>query len=127
MLLHRVRAVMRFRRAQGLATWCRDNMAVRFEQAVHIRPDTQASEPPVNEVVADGGRDVFRCDLPLMDEAHAIDAVNTLSAATVLGQSEPLPIRGETAPSWVERHVCDHAEDDRTGCVVADRREGPAS
>lgn len=125
MLLHRVRAEFRFRRSLGLATWCRDNMAVRFQQAVHIRPGERGDEPPVNEVIADGSRDVFRCDLPLMDEAHAIDAVNTLAAATVLGLSEPLPVLDASVPSWVERHICDHAEDDRSGCVVADRREGP--
>jgi len=28
---------MRFTRNSGLATWCRDNMAVRYQQAVHIR------------------------------------------------------------------------------------------
>jgi hypothetical protein len=126
MLLHRVRAIIQFQQAQGLATWCRDNMAVRFAQAVHIRPGEMGDEPAVNEVVAaPNSRQVFRCDLPLMDEAHAIDAVATLSDANVLGQSEPTPAADRTAPSWVERHVCDHAEDDRTGCVVVDRREGP--
>ena len=124
-MLNRVRAHMRFTRNSGLATWCRDNMQVRYDQAVHIRQGEPAEEAPVNEVVQDGSRDEFRCDLPLMDEAHAIDAVNTLSAATVLGQSEPIPneIDG-SRPSWVERHRCDHQDDVREGCVVIDRQEG---
>ena len=36
-MLHRVRSHMRFTRNSGLATWARDNMQVRFDQAVHIR------------------------------------------------------------------------------------------
>lgn len=125
-MLHRVRAHMRFTRASGLATWCRDNMAVRHGQAVHIRQGEPAAEAPRNETSRDGNSDEFACDLPLMDEAHAIDAVNTLSAPTVLGQSQPIPDGlGGSRASWVERHVCDHDEDVRTGCVVADRREGP--
>jgi len=95
--------------------------------AVHIRPGTQASEEPVNQVAdLNGARQEFRCDLPLMDEAHAIDALNTLSAPTVLGVSEPLPSGEGARPSWVEYHVCDHDEDDRSGCVVVERREGPS-
>ena len=126
-MLHRVRAHMRFTRNSGLATWCRDQMAVRYEQAVHIRQGEPAAEAPVNEVVQDGSRDEFRCDLSLMDEAHAIDAVSTLSAATVLGQSEPIPNEtGGSLPSWAERHQCDHDEDARSGCVVVDRSKGPS-
>ena len=123
-MLHRVRAHMRFSRNSGLATWCRDNMAVRYQQAVHIRQGEPAEEPPVNEVADDGDRQVFRCDLPLMDEAHAIDAFNTLSDANVLGQSEPHPDPDGAAPSWVDRHQCDHQDDVRSGCVVVDRSEG---
>ena len=125
MPLHRVRASMRFPTSSGLATWARDNMAVRYEQAVHIRQGEPAAEAPVNEVTQDGSRDVFRCDLPLMDEAHAIDAFNTLSDANVLGQSEPHPELDGDFPSWVERHVCDHDDDNRDGCVVTGRQEGP--
>ena len=125
-MLHRVRAAVRFTQQSGLATWCRDNMAVRYQMAVHIRPGTQADEEPVNVVVQDGQHQVFRCDLPLMDSAHAIDALTTLSAPTVLGVSEPLPSGEGARPSWVEYHVCDHDEDDRSGCVVVERREGPS-
>ena len=126
MPLHRVRAHMRFTRNSGLATWCRDQMAVRYEQAVHIREGEPAAESPVNEVTDDGDRQVFRCDLPLMDEAHAVDAVATLGDHNVLGQSEPHPDPDSPQPSWVEHHECDHADDVRDGCVVVDRREGPA-
>ena len=114
---------MRFPTSSGMATWARDNMAVRYQQAVHIRAGEPAEEPPVNEVVDDGNRQVFRCDLPLMDEAHAIDAFATLTDANVLGQSEAHPDEDGPVPSWVDRHTCDHDEDVRSGCVVVDRRE----
>ena len=94
-------------------------MAVRFGQAAHIRQGEPAEEPPVNVVVGD----LFRCDLPLMDEAHAIDALATLSDATVLGATV---VDAEGAASWVEHHVCDHDEDVRTGCSVVTRNEGPS-
>ena len=125
-MLDRVRAHMRFTRNSGLATWCRDNMQVRYQQAVHIRPGEAAEEAPVNEVTDDGDRQVFRCDLPLMDEAHAIDAFATLTDANVLGQSEPHPSQDEAVPSWVDRHQCDHEDDIRSGCVVMARSEGPS-
>ena len=125
-MLNRVRAHMRFTRNSGLATWARDNMQVRYEQAVHIRQGEPAEEAPVNEVVDDGDRQVFRCDLSLMDEAHAIDAFATLTDANVLGQSEPHPDDDGPVPSWVDRHQCDHDEDDRAGCAVDERAEGPS-
>ena len=125
-MLHRVRAHMRFTAASGLAVWCRDNMDIRYQQAVHIRQGEPAEEPPVNEVTDDGDRQVFRCDLPLMDEAHAIDAFATLSDANVLGQSEPHPTLDGPELSWVDRHQCDHDEDDRAGCAVDERAEGPS-
>lgn len=114
---------MRFTRQSGLATWCRDNMGVRYQMAVHIRPDEPGEEEPVNEVTRAGNSDVFRCDLPLMDEAHALDAVATLGA--IIGQSQPHPDPDGAEPSWAEYHRCDHADDARGGCVVVDRREGP--
>ena len=120
-MLHRVRALMRFPTSSGMATWARDNMAVRYEQAVHIRPGEAAEEAPANVVTDDGDRQVFRCDLPLMDGAHAQDAVETLAA--VFPWSEPHPSEDGPEPSWVEYHQCDHADDNRDGCVVIDRRE----
>lgn len=127
MPLHRVRAHMRFTRNSGLATWCRDQMEVRYQQAVHINEGDPSEEEPVNEVEDMGGnREEFRCDLPLTDEAAATDAVATLSDPTVLGQSEPLDYP-EAPPSWVEHHTCDHREDpaERTGCGTVERNEGP--
>lgn len=96
-------------------------MVVRHGQAVHIRQGEPAEEAPVNEVDTDGDPHLFRCDLPLMDEAAAADALATLSDATVLGQSV---LVGE-APSWVEHHQCDHDENNRSGCTVVGREEGP--
>lgn len=121
--LHRLRARLQFNPGFGLAQWCHDQMTVRYEQAVHIRQGEPATEPKTN--VVDG--DLFYCDLPLMDEAAAEDALATLSAPTVLGVSVPLGSGGvaNPAPSFVEYHLCDHAEDDRTGCVVVTRNEGP--
>ena len=113
---------MRFTRNSGLATWARDNMAVRYQQAVHIRPGEAAEEPPVNEVTDDGDRQVFRCDLPLMDQAHAQDAVETLAAIFPFSEPED-DGEGGTTPAYVEYHQCDHADDNRDGCVVVDRRE----
>jgi len=106
-------------------------MLVRYGQAVHIREGEPAEEAPLNEV--DG--DVFRCDLPLMDEAAAVDALATLSDHNVLGLTVPLDDEGTL--SWVEYHLCDHAVgsvvdetglliDSRSGCTVVDRNEGPA-
>lgn len=120
-MLHRVRARMRFPRSSGMGTWARDNMAVRYQQAVHIREGEAAAEAPVNEVLRDGNRDIFVCDLPLMDQAHAQDAVETLAAISPF--SEPHPELEGPEPSWVEYHLCDHADDIRDGCFVVDRRE----
>ena len=36
-MLHRVRMRARFTASSGLATWCRDQMAVRYDQSVKIR------------------------------------------------------------------------------------------
>jgi len=121
MLLHRLRARMQFSPGSGLAQWCYDQMTVRHGQAVHIRQGEPAEEAPVN--VVDG--DFFYCDLPLMDEAAATDALATLSDATVLGQS--LPISDEGDASFVEHHLCDHDENSRTGCAIITKNEGPTT
>ena len=122
-MLHRLRAQMRFPDGHWGPTWCRDQMAVRYGQAVHIRQAEPAEESPVNLVEGN----LFRCDLPLMDEAAAVDALATLSDANVLGQTVPLLVLDSVLrPSWVEHHRCDHADDVRGGCVVVELREGPA-
>ena len=96
-------------------------MAVRYQQAVHIRPGEAAEESPSN--VVDG--DLFRCDLPLADEAAARDAFATLSDHNVLGQTVPLDGLDGPVASWVEYHLCDHAENVRTGCTVVMSAQGP--
>ena len=126
-MLHRVRARVRYPASSGLAGWSRDQMAVRYGQAVHIRQGEAAEEEPANRVDDLGdGTELFVCDLPLQDEAHAADAVATLGDHNVLGQSEPHPSFDGPEPSWVEYHECDHADDVRDGCLVVDRREGPS-
>lgn len=119
MLLNRLRARMLFPAGHWGPTWCRDQMAVRHGQALYIRQGEPAEEAPVNLV--DG--DLFVCNLPLMDEAAAIDALATLSDANVLGVTIP---DLEGIPSWVEHHTCDHAEDFRNGCVTVTKNEGPS-
>ena len=120
-MLNRVRARVRYPASSGLATWSRDQMHVRHGMAVHIRQGEPNEEPPANEVVDLGdGTHLFRCDLPLMDEAHAADALATLTAASVFGQALPIPDETGESPSWLERHTCDHDEDTRTGCVVVE-------
>lgn len=114
---------MLFSAGSGLAQWCHDQMVVRYGQAVHIREGELAEEPKTN--VVDG--DLFYCDLPLMDQAAAEDALATLSDENVLGLSLPMQsdVVEDPQPSYVEYHLCDHAEEDRTGCNVVSRYEGP--
>jgi len=116
-MLHRLRASMRFPAGHWGPQWCHDQMAVRYQQAVHIRPGEAAEESPFN--VVDG--DLFRCDLPLADEAAARDAFATLSDHNVLGQTVPMVDLDTSTPSFVEVHTCDHADDVRAGCVVVAR------
>ena len=113
MSLHRVRAHVRL--GGGLATWARDQMAVRHGQAVHINEGLDNEEPKRNEVV-DG--DLFICDLPLMNEAHAIDAYNTLTSASVLAW---VVAPGEEEQWYIERHTCHHDEDPVLPCAVNER------
>ena len=117
---------MRFTSASGLATWCRDQMAVRYQQAVHINEGAPNEEAPLNEVVDEGDEQVFACDLPLMDEAHAEDAMNTLSDANVLGQALMLhdDEDGEQ-PSWAEHHICHHESEPGRPCEVVRREVSP--
>jgi len=123
MTLHRLRAEIAYPTTSGLTVWSRDQMAVRHSQAVHINPDAGNEEPPANETADQGdGTSIFRCDLPLMDEAAAVDALATLTTASVWGQAVDLPdVDGTPRPSWVEHHLCDHDEPTQTGCTVVTR------
>ena len=119
-MLHRLRAEVAHPTSSGLSVWYSQQMAVRYGQAVHINPGAANEEAPANEVVDQGdGVTVFRCDLPLMDEAAAVDALATLTTASVWVQAVDLPdIDGIPRPSWVEHHLCDHDEAVHTGCTV---------
>lgn len=121
-MLNRLRARVRYPTSSGLATWSRDQMAVRFDQAVHINPGAANEEAPQN-YITDLGDDteLFVCDLPLMDEAAATDALATLTDASVFGQALSIESDEGTQPSWVEHHACDHDESPRTGCQVINK------
>ena len=110
-MLHRVRARMRFTAASGMAGWCHAQMGVRHGQAEHIRPGGPAEEAPLNEVAGEGADQVFTCDLPLADEAAAVDAVSTLTAASVLAWASEYR---------VSRERCRHDETPPGACELAD-------
>lgn len=120
-MLYRLRAWMRFPTGHWGPQWCYDQMTVRYGQAVHIRQGELAEEVPINVVEGD----LFYCDLPLMDQIAAQDALATLSDPNVLGQTIALDnVEGTPQPSWVEYHFCDHDENVRDGCQVVERNHG---
>lgn len=124
MALHRVRAHLRFTTVSGLATWCRDNMAVRYTAAVSVNAEAANAEIKRNEIVSEGATQRFRCDLPLLDSSHAADAYNTLSA--IIGQTQAIPASRGTRRSWLEHHTCDHADSTHSGCARVSFTQGPA-
>lgn len=109
-------------KASGMATWCRDQMAVRYDQAVHINQGDPNEELAVNEVTPDDpDHEIFTCDLPLMDEAHADDAYATLTDASVFNETYVSGFDdggGGVTPSYVERHDCHHDETPTKPCVT---------
>jgi len=113
MSIHRVRAHVRL--GGGMAVWARDQMTVRYGQAVHLNEGLANEEVKRNEVI-DGN--LFICDLPLMNEAHAIDAYNTLTSAAVLAW---VVAPGEEEQWFIERHVCHHDEQPPLPCVSVER------
>ena len=120
MAINRVRARLRFTNASGLAAWAEANMAVRYNQAISINEGLANEELKRNEVVADGpNHSVFNLDVPLMDEANAIDAFNTLNAPSVAAQIEV----EEGGLCFIERHTCYHDEDPPQGCTIDERIE----
>lgn len=121
MALHRLRAHMRFPEGHWGPQWCYDQMTVRYGQATHIRQGEPSEESPVN--IVDGA--FFRCDLPLVDESAALDALATLSDQNILGQTIPIEPGEDYEPSWVEYHLCDHEDDVRSGCQVIALENGP--
>ena len=126
-MLNRVQARIRFTKASGLATWCYDQMAVRYGQAVHINEGDPNEELAVNQVTEYGeDHEVYTCDLPLMDAAHADDAYNTLTSDSVFNSTYVSGFddgEGGTTPSHVTRHDCYHDETPTLPCaVVATKR-----
>lgn len=97
-------------------------MAVRYGQAVYINQGLANEESKRNEIASDGSdNEVFECDLPLMNEAAAVDAYSTLTAPSIRGHMIPFDADQETA--FVEHHTCGHDEDPPTPCVVVSRHE----
>ena len=124
MSLHRIRARIRFTNSSGLATWARDQMAVRHGQAVHINEGLENEEPKYNETFTAGPDHTgFRCDLPLMDAAHAQDAFNTLTAGSVFHPAHVSAFPGEDGPepSFVEYHLCKNGDTPTQPCEMVDR------
>lgn len=123
-MLHRLRARIQFAEGSGLAAWAKAQMDVRYGQAVHINEGLANEETKINYI--DG--EYFVCDLPLMDQSAAEDAVATLSDPTVLGVSLLLPndVAEEQEQSYVEHHQCYHDEHPSSSCVVVTKNLGPA-
>ena len=119
MALNRIRAKVRYTKSSGMATWSRDQMGVRFTQAVYVKPGLNNEEQPRNEVVEDDiDHEVFHCDLPLQDSAAANDAFATLTDASVFG---PYAMDfDDGSPSWIEHHKCRHDETPQQPCEVID-------
>ena len=118
-MLHRLRARLVFPKSSGMAQWGYNQMAVRYDQAVHINPDAGNEEPKYNiKQEYDTDNEEFKCDLPLMDEAHAINAYNTLTDASVWSY-----LVDGVGVNWVEHHTCDHDEAVKSGCVTQSRKE----
>ncbi len=120
MALNRIRANVRYPKSSGMATWSRDQMSVRFDQAVTIKPGLSNEEQPYNEVAEDDAdHEIFRCDLPLQDEAAAEDAFATLTAPSVF---DPYVVDFEDgSPSWIEHHKCRHDETPQMPCESIDK------
>ena len=105
MLLYRVMAYLWFPTSSGMATWCRDQMAQRYDVATIANPGMPEEESPVNKVVDVEDRQLYVCDLLLHEEAWAIDSVATLGDASVLAWlDEPV----DEGPSYVGWHPCTH-------------------
>ncbi len=120
MALNRIRANVRYPKSSGMAIWSRDQMSVRYTQAVTIKPGLNNEEQPYNEVVEDDAdHEIFRCDLPLQDEAAAEDAFATLTAASVFA---PYAVDFKDGiPSWIDHHKCHHDETPQKPCEAINK------
>ena len=115
---HRARARLVFGKSSGMAQWCKDQMAVRYDQAEHMNEGLKNEEPKYNTLQEyDANNDEFKCDLPLLDKDHAEDTFNTLTDATVWAH-----LVDGVGVQFVEHHICDHDESNRSGCVTQSRK-----
>lgn len=111
MAIHRLRARLRFTTASGMAAWSHAQMEVRHGMAINI----SAREPKFNRVAIDGSHSILECDLPLLDAAHAADAFNTLTNASVRAWVQ------SDGRCFVEHHLCRHDETPVAPCSVLSR------
>jgi hypothetical protein len=118
-MINRIREKARFTKASGMAVWCRDQMGVRYTQAVSINEGLANEEIKRNEVIDDGDYDIYVCDLPLSDLAYAEDAYNTLSAASVWAYAQNFD---DGSSSWIEHHQCGHNEIPQKPCTVVNKK-----
>lgn len=94
-------------------------MAVRYDQATHINEGLANEEQKYNiKREWDSDNNEFLCDLPLLDESHAADAFNTMTAASVWAW-----LTDGVGVNWVEHHTCDHDQDERDGCKKQSYKE----
>ena len=115
MAINRVRARLRFTNASGMAAWAKANMEVRYTQAIHLNEGLANEELKKNDFIADGAsHGMYELDIPLMNEAHAIDAYNTLNAI----MSWVVPENPNSEECFLERHTCYHDEGTPSGCVI---------
>lgn len=119
MTLHRLRARLVFPASSGMAQWAKDQLQVRHDQATHINEGAKNEEQKYN-ILNDyeDDKQEIKCDLPLLDEAHAQDAYATLTDASVWTH-----LAEGVGVNWVEHHTCDHDEEVRTGCKTVSRKE----
>ena len=115
---HRARARLVFSKSSGMAQWCKNQLAVRHGQAVHINEGYKNEEPKYNiNQEYDANNNEFKCDLPLLDKSHAEDAYNTLTDATIWAY-----LVDGVGVQFVEHHTCDHDETNRSGCVTQSKK-----
>lgn len=49
--IYRFRAKIRFTKDSGLASWCKDQMAVRFSQTKYVNEGKKNQESPYNNII----------------------------------------------------------------------------
>lgn len=115
-MIYRLQASILYYKNSGLATWCKNQMDVRYTQAIHLKPDTNKEERPLNKIIEETDDiERFQCDLPLLNKQHAQDAFNTLSTESIwlqaLGSNEDIE-----SGSFINLHVCGHDETPQVSC-----------